>query len=227
MKTRLTTGLKISGCMVTRGFVWRVFAAAVYLLFFSCLLANAQPPIHPDGVAQAGAAALKDFLPALDSQVMKKTHGFASDDDLSAVTLGQPFESRYLIPDAAKKYVKDAKVEEFLAESRTWFFPVISKGTQACLLSVIHRQDGSFQKDKLGMAQLARVWAAVIDAWPAEKGYMPLLVIVPSHQRFYFTVPQAQPPNLTRISIEQADQASPKLFKKLTPADEAFAELRD
>lgn len=199
---------------------------AVLISFYS-MLAIAQNPIPPAGLAQAGAAALKEFLPALDTPTMKKTHGFGADDDFSAVTLGEPFESRYLLSGSANKYVKGANVEEFLTESRHWFFPVLSKGAKACLLSVIFTKDGSFQKDKLGMAQLARVWAAVVEAWPESEGYAPILVIVPSHQRFYFTVPQAQPSNFTRISIDQAEFASPELFRKLTPADEAFAELRD
>ncbi|MFA6290448.1 MAG: hypothetical protein WC637_01630 [Victivallales bacterium] len=210
-----------------RGIVRKIFPIVASLLFFSSLLASAQNPIPPAGLAQAGSKALKEFLPALDSPKMKKTHGFAPEDDLSAVTLGEPFETRYLLVESTKEYVKGAKVENFLIESRNWFFPVLSRGSQACLLSVIQNQDGSFQKDKLGMAQLARVWAAVLEAWPVTKGYTPLLVVMPSRQRFYFTVPQAQPPNLTRICIEQAESASVKLYKNLTPADVAFEDLRD
>lgn len=188
---------------------------------------KAQPSAPPVGLAEAGQAALTKFLPALDSPTMKQTHGFAPDDDFSAVTLGTPFEPRYLTPDVIGKYAKGAPVESVLTASRRWYFPVQSKGRLACLLSVIHRADDRLLEDKLGMAQLARIWAAVNEAWPAEKGNTPLLVIVPSHQRFYFTVPQAAPPNLTRFSIEQAETASPATFEKLTTADEAFAELRE
>ncbi len=227
IEIKITVSHRVPGNGLPCGLLRLVIAIALSLIFFSSLLTSAQNPKPPEGVAQAASIALKEFLPSLDSPKMKKTHGFAPDDDLSAVTLGEPFETRFLTAESAKKYTKGAKVEEFLTESRNWFFPVMSKGSQACLLSVMQKQDGTFMKDKLGMAQLACVWAAVMEAWPTEKGYTPLLVIVPSRQRFYFTVPQAQPPNLTRISIEQAESASPKLFKKLAPANEAFGELRD
>ena len=152
-----------------------------------------------DAIIKAGPGALKMLLPVLDSPAMKQRHGFAPDDDMKAVTLDQPFEPCILTEAAMQKYIAGAEVQKSLAPGGKWYFPVISKGHTACWLSVFRRADGSWMADSLGMADWARVWADVCQDWPATNGFTPILVIVPSRQQFFFTVPQAKPPNLTLL----------------------------
>ena len=156
---------------------------------------------------------------------MKETHGFAGNDDLKKVVLGKPFEVFLLTDEAIQKY-QGGKITEVLTKSGTWYFPVNSNGKLACFLSVDKQTDGTFAPDSMGMAELARVWSNVNEAWPSTKNNHPLLVIVPSRQRFFFTVPEASFPNLTGLSIQTADQPR-SFYEKLTRAEESFSALRN
>jgi hypothetical protein len=185
----------------------------------------AEPTPRPPDLAAAGQKALMAFLPALDSPSMKETHGFAPDDDFKQIVLGEPFEPFYLSPKGIAKFA-DGKVADVLEPSASWYFPVMSREKLACLVAVIKTDEGTLMEEKLGMPELARAWAAINAAWPAGKGYTPLFIIVPSRQRFFFTVPQAEPSNMTSISIENKDSALPGTYARLTPAQTAFNSLR-
>ena len=180
----------------------------------------------PPGLSNAASAAIKKFLPALDSPEMKERHGFAPNDGFSKVTLGDPFQPRYLPEEAIEKYATGAKVTDLLIGGNSWYFPVFSDGKIACFLTLIQQSDGSWMEDKLGMAELARIWAAVCDAWPASKGYTPVFIIVPSRQRFLFTVPQAGFENLTPLPV-LPNMADPKRYAQLSDAAKTFAALRN
>jgi hypothetical protein len=202
-----------------------VFVAAMMLPDSLQRAMSAEPSPRPPGLGDAAQSALKKFLPALDSGAMKKTHGFAAEDDFKELSLGEPFEPFYLNPDGIGKYA-GGKVMDSLVPSATWSFPVFSRGHLACLVSVVKWTDGKLLEEKLGMPELARAWAAITEAWPAGKGYTPIFIVVPSHQRFFFTVPQVEPPNMTPVSIERKESALPKTYEKLVPAPESFALLR-
>ena len=203
-------------------------ASALVAISISTLM-SAQPTPLPPGLTEAAQGALKRFLPSLDSAVMKERHGFPPEDDFKDLRLDEPFEPFYLKRDATKtdaagKYA-GGKVTEVLAPSANWYFPVRSRGRLACLVSVVQWDDGKLVEDKLGMPELARAWAAIREAWPASKGFTPYFIIVPSHQLFYFTVPQVDPPNMTLVAIEKKESALPKTYERLSPASEAFAFL--
>ena len=195
----------------------------IFLLAGTSFVARTEEPVA--GLREAGEAALKAFLPALDSPSMKATHGFATDDNLKAVTLGEPFQPQYLSEEAIAKYTSGMKVSTLLTPAANWFLPAISKGNVAALVSVLRREDGTFVEDSLGMPELARAWAAIRDTWSKDKGFAPVFVIVPSRQRFYFTVPEAMPANLTPINLVDG-AASRKIYKTLTNAEEAITALR-
>jgi hypothetical protein len=205
----------------------RAFTAklAVAVLAFTFRLTAAEPTPMPPGLHDAAQAALKKFLPALDSPAMKETHGFLPADDFKALTLGDSFEPCFLNPDGIRKYA-GGKVADVLTPSASWYFPVKSRDRLACLVSVMKMPDGKLMEERLGMPEVARAWAAIIEAWPAGKGFKPIFIIVPSQQRFYFTIPQVEPPNMTPIDIENKDAALPKTYERLTPASAAFASLR-
>lgn len=214
--------LRQSGTKRRLGGLLLLGTLAVECLCFAAMAADATP--RPPDLAAAAQAALKKFLPALDSASMKETHGFAPGDDFKELTLGEPFEPFYLNPDGIKKYA-GGKVTDALVPSASWYFPVRSRDRLACLVSVVKWTDGKLMEERLGMPEVARAWAAINEAWPASKGFTPLFIIVPSQQRFYFTIPQADPPNMTPISIELKESALSKTYEHLTPASTVFAGL--
>lgn len=186
---------------------------------------SAEPTPLPPGLTAAAQGALKRFLPSLDSAVMKERHGFAPDDDFKGLSLGEPFEAFFLHREGLKTYAGGV-LDALLMPGETWYFPVISRGKAACLVSVARWDDGRLVDDKLGMPEVARAWAAIRTTWPANKGYTPHFVIIPWLQQFYFTIPQADPPNMTLLSIETKESALPQTYQRLTPASEAFVKLR-
>jgi hypothetical protein len=197
---------------------------AAGLALLSQLTAGEPSPMPPD-LEAAAQKALKIFLPALDSASMKETHGFAPTDDFKELTLGQPFEPFFLNPAGIGKYA-GGKVTDVIEASGSWYFPVRSRDHLACLVSVVKLPEGKLVEERLGMPEVARAWAAINEAWPAGKGYTPIFIIVPSEQRFYFTVPQAEPPNMTLVNIESKDSALAKTYERLMPAGTVFAALR-
>lgn len=209
----------------------RLRAVSLRILAFAAAFASvsnlmsAEPTPAPPDLEAAAQKALRVFLPALDSPTMKETHGFAPADDFKELTLGQPFEPFFLNPTGIGKYA-GGKVTDVLEASGSWYFPVRSRERLACLVSVAKMPDGKVAEERLGMPEVARAWAAVNEAWPAAKGFTPRFIIVPSEQRFYFTVPQAEPPNMTPINIESKDSELAKTYERLTPASTVFPALR-
>lgn len=210
--------------LVFSRFIRGVCGAGMVALFGLTAM-GAEPPPPSAELAAAAQAALKKFLPALDSGVMKKTHGFAPEDDFKDLRLGDPFELMILTSDAIGEY-KSGAISSVLAPSGSWYFPVLTRGQVACLVSVARGAGGTLVEDKLGMPELAHTWAAITQAWPADKGYTPQFIIVPTRQRFYLTVPQVEPPNLTPVNIDAKDAALPQTYQQLKPATEALAFLR-
>ncbi|MGZ5567132.1 MAG: hypothetical protein ACXWKG_08980 [Limisphaerales bacterium] len=169
--------------------------------------------------------ALHKMLSVLDSGWMKQRHGFAPDDDLKNVTLGEPFEPFVLTDEAIKDYKEGEPLTKILQPTGKLYFPVVSKGKTACWLTLYKNNAGTWSADSLGMADWARVWAGVCTDWPSGKGYSPIFIIMPRQQRFFFTVPQQTPQNLTPLSRPVAD-AAPQSYKNLQSARATFSELR-
>jgi hypothetical protein len=205
---------------------WVLRVSTIWCWIVTAAVAATPKDTHQtDALKSAAPAALRKMLPSLDSAWMKQRHGFDGDDDLKNVSVGEPFQPHILTEDAVKKYREGDAVLKALEPYAKWYLPVISKGKTACWLSLYQNSAGNWQADSLGMADWAHVWAEVCREWPATKGYSPTFVIMPSRQRFYFTIPEATPANLTPLSRPTAG-TKPGSYKTLQPANETFAELR-
>jgi len=212
--------------------IWRAGARNIenFIVYFSlCLLSlGATPPPPADGLIEAGDAALRKFLPVVQrkTQAHRLELGIKPEDDLDHLTLGKPFEPHFLPPDSIAKFAPGDKIEKFLIPTGQWYFPVVSNGRAACLIAVAKMPDGSWAPATMGMPELAHTWSMVTEAWPAAKGFTPLLIIVPSRLQFFFTVPQAAYPNLTQLRID-APSPNPKALQVLGKADEVIKQLRE
>ena len=184
---------------------------------------NALPP----GLAEAGQAALEEFLPVVERKTPehRKELGFSSEDDISQIKLGEPFEPRVLDPDSIQGCSNGQKLADLLSGSHRWYFPLYSTGHMACFITVAQANTGSWVPDSIGMAELAHSWSAVCEAWPPGKGYTPVLIFDPSHRLFLFSIPQAPYPNLTRLGVAAAETKA-KTLGDLEKEEDTIAQLR-
>jgi hypothetical protein len=200
-----------------------VVLAAILAMFAETRAAS--PPPEKD-IHAAARAAMGKFEKSLTSKEVKETHGFAGDDDFSQIEFGRPVEQKLLRQDRLKEEAHALRLEEILVPTSVWYVPVRSKGKLACLVSVRHEDGKHWVEDKLGMVELARALDAVAEAWPKDKGFTPVLVIVPAMQRFYFQIPEKTPVNLTYLDIRAPKAGSAETWKELSPAESALAELK-
>jgi hypothetical protein len=205
-------------------------SAGNLMIFFSfCLLSlGAEPAASADGLHEAGYAALQKFLPVIQRKTPahRLELGIKPEDDLNHLTLGEPFEPHFLTADSIAKFAAGDKIEDLLVPAGQYYFPVVSNGHAVCLIAVAKMADGSWVPATMGMPELAHAWSMVTDAWPAKKGFTPLLIIVPSRLQFFFTVPQASYPNLTELRIN-APLPNAMALQDLGKADEVIKQLRE
>lgn len=187
-------------------------------------LSAAEPPATPE-IHKAARAAMDKFVAALNEPDVKTTHGFAADDDFSRLSFGSPVEQKLLPKDRLEDQAKKTAAE-LLQPTGVWLVPVLSRDKLACLVTVRRDAAGKWSEEKLGMVELARALDAVCRAWPADKGFRPVLVVVPSVQGFFFQIPQQSPENLTPLDIRAAAAGAPETWKALKPAAESIARLR-
>lgn len=187
-------------------------------------LSAAEPPATPE-IHKAARAAMDKFVAALTEPEVRTTHGFPADDDFSRLSFGTPVEQKLLPKDRLEDKAKKTAAE-LVQPTGVWMVPVLSRDKLACLVTVRRDAAGKWSEEKLGMVELARALDAVCRAWPSEKGFRPVLVVVPSVQGFFFQIPQQSPENLTPLDIRAAAAASPETWKTLKPAAESIARLR-
>lgn len=193
-------------------------------LLIICPLSAAEPPATPE-IHKAARAAMDKFVAALTEPEVRTTHGFAADDDFSRLSFGTPVEQKLLPKDRLEDKAKKTAAE-LVQPTGVWMVPVLSRDKLACLVTVRRDAAGKWSEEKLGMVELARALDAVCRAWPPDKGFRPVLVVVPSVQGFFFQIPQQSPENLTPLDIRAAAAASPETWKTLKPAAESIARLR-
>jgi hypothetical protein len=200
------------------------FLSALAALALSGLLEAADPAPLAE-VHAAAKAALEKFTRSLSTPELKRDHGFAADDDFSQLTFGEPVEQKLIPADLlANREVQD--LSKLMKDTDVWYVPVVSQGKPACLVSVRRDGPGKWSGERLGMVDLARALRAVAAAWPADKGYRPVLVIVPSTKGFFFQIPQHPPANLTPLDIHAPAAANAETWKVLKPAETTIRALR-
>jgi hypothetical protein len=136
----------------------------------------------------------------------KELYGFASTDDLSAAQLGRPRQMLTITPAAIQKSSSGATVSSILSETSMWFFPIQIESEAKSML-VVDRDRGEWKAVSMGYAGLGHELNELLAQWPESKGFHPQLVAVFQAKQFYFTVPEVDDFNLTKIRQPQGASA--------------------
>lgn len=217
-----------------------MFLCAVLFFFIAPQLGAQDGPTEVIKAAQEGLPIFLERLsqknvtkntyplpPTPDSAVpsLKVIHGFKENDPLDQAYLGKPFRFYLLTPDTILNYVKDSDVNSLLFQTSKWYFPVmIDKEVRTIL--IVGKMNGSWKAVSLGMAILSRELGKIMQQWPAEKGYTPLLIASLQAHKFLFTVPQYDSKNLTIISLQTKEEVASKDYSKLEDSGDVIKTLQ-
>jgi hypothetical protein len=159
----------------------------------------------PAEVFEAAKTGLPFFLGRIPPG-SKELYGFASADDLSAAQLGRPRQMLTITPAAIQKSSSGATVSSILSETSMWFFPIQIESKAKSML-VVDRDRGEWKAVSMGYAGLGHELNELLAQWPESKGFHPQLVAVFQAKQFYFTVPEVDDFNLTKIRQPQGASA--------------------
>jgi hypothetical protein len=145
-------------------------------------------------------------------------YGFEAGDFLSDAKLGEPMPIYTVEATARANYKLGQPVKPLLKTAKQWMFPVMMGERICCMVSVM--QTGRDYVPGPGSRSLAMAWSRILEKWPAEQGYHPLLLINPDIPGYYFTVPELSVQNITD-TIEMF-----YIHPGLSPADVILASWR-
>ena len=165
-----------------------------WILSVPCVMAQQDAPAD---VQQAAVQGLQPFLDKIPAGSMEE-FGFAAGDNLSAATLGAPFLLYTLTPSALEQYRAGAAVTSLVTPTTAWYFPVLIAGQTRAIL-VVDKLDNQWQAVSLGSAALAKELGRLGGQWKAAQGYHPMLIVVLQAKQHFFTVPEKDSQNLTRL----------------------------
>jgi hypothetical protein len=124
-------------------------------------------------------------------------YGFNAEDALSEAKLGAPM-SVYTIEESARSsYQSGQPIKPLLKPIRQWVFPVKMGDRICCMVEV--KQTGREYIPGQGNKSLAMAWNKILQKWPTEDGYHPMLVVNPEIPGYYFTVPELPQQNMTDV----------------------------
>jgi hypothetical protein len=122
-------------------------------------------------------------------------YGFNAEDFLSEAKLGAPMLVYTIEESARANYQSGQPVKPLLKPAGQWVFPVMMGSRICCMVEV--KQISREYIPGSGNKSLAMAWNKILEKWPAEAGYHPLLVVNPDVPGYYFTVPELPEPNMT------------------------------
>jgi hypothetical protein len=122
-------------------------------------------------------------------------YGFQAGDFLSDAKLGQPMPVYTIEETDRANYQNGQPVKPLLKPAKQWVFPVLMGDRICCMVEV--SESGREYIPGKGNKSLGMAWNKIIEKWPAEEGYHPLLVVNPEVPGYYFTVPELPQQNLT------------------------------
>jgi hypothetical protein len=123
------------------------------------------------------------------------SYGFQAGDFLSDAKLGEPISVYTIDENDRASYQAGQPVQPLLKLAPQWVFPVLMGDRICCMVSV--RRNGHEFVPGPGSKSLAMAWDKILEKWPADKGYHPLLVVNPNIPGYYFTVPELPVQNIT------------------------------
>lgn len=146
-------------------------------------------------VSKAAEEAAKNlFFPRAAAR--RTVYGLAENESFDQAVLKEPVPLYTINDSALALYRSGQSLSNLLELTGQWLVPVAVGNTNRAMISMLEAEDGTYVGSTFGMVPLAHKWQNIQTWWPADK-YSPRLVILPSAQGYYFTVPEIQPPNLT------------------------------
>ena len=122
-------------------------------------------------------------------------YGFQAEDFLSDAKLGEAMPIYTIDESDRANYQNGQPVKPLLKPAKQWVFPVLMGDRICCMVEV--SQIGREYVPGKGNKSLGMAWNKILEKWPAEAGYHPLLVVNPDVPGYYFTVPELPEQNLT------------------------------
>jgi hypothetical protein len=141
----------------------------------------------------AGQTAFANVIELADKY--PDAYGFQAQDFLSDAKLGAPIPVYTIEESDRANYRAGQPVKPLLKPARQWVFPVMMGERICCMVEV--RQDGHDFIPGTGNRSLGMAWSKIIEKWPAEAGYHPMLLVNSGIPGYYFTVPELPNQNIT------------------------------
>jgi len=128
-------------------------AFLVALLALS-IVTIAHADVPPYEVKQAAEKGLPDFLSAIPREDLEH-YGFKSEEELRVATLGEPYRVYTIVPKRLASYKEGTKLSALIAETNSWYFPVIVEDEARTILTV-SLLEGRWQAVDIGGLALPR-----------------------------------------------------------------------
>ncbi|MCP4647426.1 MAG: hypothetical protein GY852_06780, partial [bacterium] len=182
-----------------------------------------------DDLEEAKKVALKeyrDFIGLCLDPVSKAQLGLSAEDGVENVTLGEPFALRLILPDNIRSYTPGKTVTESSEPIKSYHFPVLFNNTFKLILTVDkYKGNDTYIVASLGLDWLAKEMRRVLQKWPLEKGYTPMLCMSPQTHYYSFHIPQKDALNLTLITPQTRDAKG--AYAELSHLDTAMKEYTE
>jgi hypothetical protein len=185
----------------------------LFIALSGCLLWAAEAPPEVIAAAKEGLPGFLSLIPTGS----KPLYGFPEDINLAEARLGTPVLLHVFKRAVLQSNQVSQTVSSALADTSMWFFPVLLAGEGKAMLVVDWHQN-AWKAVSLGYAHLGSEWNQVSKQWPLAKGFHPQLVAVLRANEHYFTVPEVDDRNLTRI-IAPWDKLGPPNAPSVTATE--------
>lgn len=191
------------------------------ILFFSLALFS---QTGQDAAVQVATRGYHQFLNKCLDNEARINYGLTENDRVENAELDVPFKLMEIPPSLVTQYRGEENIVSMLTPVETYLFPVTFNG-QIKLLMTVDKYEGrdSFEIGSLGYVWLANELGAVLDLWPREKGYNPVLCNNFQTQTYAFHIPEKGASNLTLIDPLSADR---RAYATLSSAKETMSVLK-
>jgi len=180
-------------------------------------VSKTRPQLTPEQrLERAGQIAFNAMLDQANKY--PDAYGFLPQDIFTETTLGAAIPVYTIAEKERQGYQNGQPVEPLMKSASQWVFPVYAGERLCCMVEVSH--NGRDYVPGKPSKFLAMAWTKITARWPEKEGYHPRLVVNPRIPGYYFTVPEAENPNVTDTT--QMFYVNPSL----SPADVILASWR-
>jgi hypothetical protein len=202
-----------------------IFVCAAFSTFIAPQLWAQQDA--PPEVIKAAETGVSFFLDrTVADKSAKVRFGFKENDSQDQARLGKPFQLHFLNSEAVINRSETDNVNSFLIPTGQWYFPVMIDKEVRTILTVASKK-GYWKAVAFGQHILAKEVGKLMQTWPKEKGYTPLMAVSYQAKEFLFTVPQRGANNLTIMALQgEKDGGKGKDYSRLEDSANVIKKLR-